>query len=164
MIPAVPVLYNGWTKETVVKYETLQQLWYSKKIAGEIINACKNEAKNPDHCIATISFIGKAESNAGKNMNKNNLVWFNDRKSYKDTKTNIKRFVIRYKKWWYKTTWPRDFYSPRWEVSKTWYCTSEKSSKSKVGCPNGLKISLEFFNNYILKLWKSMKSLQKKSE
>lgn len=51
-----------------------------------------------------------------------------------------------YLEYWHRTKGPRDFYPPKGKYSRTRYCTSEHSSRSRVGCPNGLKNSTKAFS------------------
>lgn len=136
---------TAWTNETSKKYQKLLKLGYDKDLAKYMINWCKAQSTNPAHCVITAWFIGKNESNAGQNANKNNVWWIDPGVTYKSKEANFDRWLKSYLKHWFKTTHPIDFYPPAGKKSLTNYCTDEVSSHSSVGCPRWLEISTKAF-------------------
>jgi hypothetical protein len=61
--------------------------------------------------------------------------------SYKSYEDGMDAWVAIYNKYWYKAQSASFFYSPNGKLPPSRYCTSEHSSNSSVGCPNGLKIA-----------------------
>ena len=133
--------YNTeWSKSTHVLQDKMVKLGFSKKLSAYIINGCKAETANPKRCVTTATFIAKNESGAGKTDSYNNVFGFRGKK-FVSEEDAVDEFIIRYNKYWYNSPKPEHYYPPKGKTAKTWYCTDEKSSNSKVGCPNGLKIS-----------------------
>jgi len=139
---------SNWTKATYAKLAKMEKVGYERKFATYIINRCKETARDPNKCVNTASFIGKAESNAGRDAYQNNVFGINEGKSYKSKEANFERWLKSYNKWWYKSPLPEHYYPPKGKVSKTRYCTDEHSSKSAVGCPNGLRIATQTYNYF----------------
>lgn len=137
---------NWWTKATYKKLEKMQKIGFEKSLATYIINWCKRTARDPNKCVTTASFIGKAESNAGRDAYMNNVFGINEGKTYKTKEANFDRWLKSYNKYWYKSPLPEHYYPARGQVSKTRYCTDENSSRSAVGCPNGLRIATQTYN------------------
>lgn len=136
-----------WTEKTVNLQNKMIKLWYSKDLSRRIIDTCKLKAKDPRHCVVTASFIGKAESNAWQNAYKNNVFGINIKHiTYKTEQDNLEIWMKSYNKKWYTMRHPNKFYSKRWTLPYTHYCTSETSSNSKVWCPRWLEISTQAFN------------------
>jgi len=129
------------------KTKALIDAWINKNLAKEIVNVCKELAKNPVHCIKYASAVSSAESGWWKKCYKNNCfgikawsVW------YKNLNDWVIDWVTRYNKYWYKATSMSQFYSPKWKLPYFRYCTSEHSSWSKIWCPFWLKHSSSTFN------------------
>ena len=135
-----------WTKETYKLNNKLQELWMDNNLSEYVINKCKETAKNPRQCVITASMIAKAESNMWKNAYKFNVWGINEWKKYPSVYKNFDRWLKSYNKHWFKSPLPSHYYSKRWKVSKTRYCTSENSSKSNIWCPNWLKHSTYIYN------------------
>jgi len=135
-----------WTKQTYTKQTKLESLWFSRELAHYIIKRCKETAKNPENCVIIAWFIGKNESNAGKNAYNHNVWWFNEGKSYKSDEENFERWLKSYNKYWLNQTLPKHFYSERGKLPRTRFCTSEESSSSTIGCPNWLKNATVAYN------------------
>lgn len=98
----------------------------------------RQEAKNKEHCIKTGLSIAYAES------------------SWKDYQTPFwlqstdkwyEKWVSSYLKYWYTSTNWHFFYGDYGELWRSHYCTSEESSGSSYGCPNGRKNFDVTFNN-----------------
>lgn len=130
---------SEWTKQTHEKQEKLKRLGFSDTLSHYIIKRCKQTAKNPSNCVIIAGFIGKNESNAGRNAYNHNVWGINEGKTYKTDEENFDRWMKSYNKWWFSQKFPSHFYSERGKLPRTMYCTSEESSNSKVGCPFGLR-------------------------
>lgn len=123
----------------------LVSLWIQEDIAKVVVKECKKQTKDPRHCVEMLSSILWSESSGGNQCNANNctgMQWWS--RVYKTKTEGIKDWIQIYNKYWYKAEWMSFFYSPRWQLPKSRYCTSEYSSNSKIWCPNGLKNSSEF--------------------
>lgn len=130
---------GGWSKSTYVLQDKMREVGYSDELSESIINECKKSAKNPRNCVIIASFVGKAESNAWRAKNGNNVFWVMGKK-YASKEDSVKEFVKKYEKYWYNQRNPSSFYSAVPNVKpKTYYCLSERSSKSLTHCPNGSK-------------------------
>ena len=92
-----------WTKNTYYWQYKLVKLGYKKTLANYVINKCKYNSKNPEHCIITAGFIGYAESTAGQSAFKNNAWGINEGKAYNSLGENFDRWLKSYTKYWYKT-------------------------------------------------------------
>jgi len=93
------------------------------------IECNKQKTKNIHNCIKTTLAVNYAESTWNIPVN----FWIRAKDN------NIKWFVTRYNKFWYKAKEWSFFYGSDWKVWKSHYCTSEKSSWSVKWCPNGEK-------------------------
>lgn len=129
------------------KNKVLIDAWINKNLAKEIINVCKELAKDPVHCIKYASSVSSAESGWWKSCYKNNCFWI---KAWTIWFKTLNEWVIdwvnRYNKYWYKATSMSQFYAPKWKLPYFRYCTSENSSNSLKWCPNWLKHSSSTFN------------------
>lgn len=128
------------------KLKVLVQAWISSNLAKEIVNVCKNMAKDPIHCIKYASSVSSAESGWWKKCYKNNCFWIKSGTiGFKTLNEWVIDWVTRYNKYWWKATSMSQFYAPKGKLPYFRYCTSEYSSNSKIGCPNGLKHSTYTF-------------------
>lgn len=130
------------------KTQSIINRWIIKHIAKPLVSYCNKTARDPIHCIKWGSSIIWNESTGWQNCNNKNCTgmaggW----KSYNSYREWVEDWVDRYNKYWYKATNSHFFYWDRWELPKSRYCTSENSSKSKIGCPNGNKTAQQFFNS-----------------
>ena len=131
-----------WVHETSCKADckvkTLVKIWMNERIAWSLVYTCKDKANDPRHCIIVASAILKSESNLWKKCNGYNCFgmwgWSFKYKTYEEW---VEDFVRRYNKYWYKAKSASFFYPLKWWKSPSRYCTSEASSNSSVGCPNG---------------------------
>ena len=64
---------KNWTKATYAKLAKMEKIGYERSFATYIINRCKQTARDPNKCVNTATFIGKAESNAGRDAYQNNV-------------------------------------------------------------------------------------------
>lgn len=55
---------SKWTDSTHEIHRRLVSIGYEKDLATYMIDVCKSRAQNPRHCIVTMGFIGKNESQA----------------------------------------------------------------------------------------------------
>jgi len=129
------------------KTKVLTGIWINQILAKEIVNVCKELARNPIHCIKYASAISSAESGWWKKCYKNNCFWI---KAWSIWYKNLNEWVIdwvtRYNKYWWKATSMSQFYSTNGKLPYFRYCTSEHSSWSKVWCPFWLQHSSATFN------------------
>lgn len=133
-----------WTTSTYALRDRMKEVGFSSNLATYVIYRCKATAYNPRHCVETATFIAKAESGCGKNA-KNNNVWGMRTRSFASKEEAFERWLKSYNRFWHRTEGPVDFYPLRGQTSKTYYCTDERSSGSKVGCPNGRRIAEEAY-------------------
>ena len=144
---ATKVASAEWTEATTQRLNKLVEIGMPKDIATSLITHCKATAKDPVHCIKIGASILGAESSLGNRCYKNNCFWILAWKiSYDNKDVGVKEWVSKYNKWWYKQKNPDWFYSTRWNLPITRYCTSEESSWTKVGCPNGNKNAWKVWN------------------
>ena len=135
----------SWTKETFALQKKIVQMGVSVPLAMTIINECKRTAIDPRKCVKTAVAIYGNESGFWKHC-KNNSCYGVISKSYKNVHEATKDWVRRYNLYWYKHNWAFFFY---WSKGKLWaslYCTSEESSWSKLGCPNGARTFTYFYS------------------
>lgn len=129
-------------------YETPLEYWLSVTNNKDLVNWLRNEcqsATNPNHCFGVGMWIAKAESNY-----KGGDHWYFGMVGSKDK--SISRRVKSYNRYRYKADNWFFFYWDRGQLGKSHYCTSEESSNSKVGCPNG-KINFDSFYSEYYKLY-----------
>lgn len=127
--------------------EFWKSVWANENLVNELRDACQS-AKDPTHCFWVGLSISNAESNMCKAKSSHwcfGLVWSKEKSAY--------RWVKSYNKYRYKATNWFYFYGDRWQLSKSRYCTSEDSSKSSVGCPNGKRHFDTIYNSYKTKVW-----------
>lgn len=133
--------------DATCKVNTLVSLGIEPRIAGSLVFSCKDKALDPRHCVIAWASIVKNESSGGKRCKNNNCFWIGGGKVKYDTVEKwVEDWVARYIKWWHKAQSASFFYPAKWQVSRSKYCTSEYSSDSSVWCPNGLRISQDFWN------------------
>ena len=139
--------WEFWTKETQSKYEKVVALGFNKEFTKALFEECKTTATDPSHCIKTGLFIAWAESSKATKCTYNNCTWmWGGGYHYKSIREWVQHFVWKYTRFWFRQANPDSFYPKKWKVSKTRYCTSEESSWTKVGCPNGNKHAWNVFN------------------
>ena len=120
------------------KVNTLVKLGMNEKIAWSLVYTCKDTAIDPRNCIIAGSSILKAESNLWKKCNGYNCFGMGGGShKYSSYEKWVEDWVKRYNKYWYKAKSASSFYPLKWWKSPSRYCTSEASSNSSVGCPNG---------------------------
>ena len=134
-----------WTKETFALQKRIVKLWVSVPLAMTIINECKRTALDPRKCVKTAVAIYGNESGFGKHC-KNNSCYGVISKRYNNIHEATKDWVRRYNLYWYKHNWAFFFYGSKGKLWASLYCTSEESSWSKVGCPNGARTFTYFYN------------------
>lgn len=147
---------DKWSSNTRIdcdkdcKIKTLIDLGIRKEIAESLIINCKALAENPVLCIKIGASIVKNESGWGnkcRKYNQYNCMGLSVKDNYKSYNDGVLHWVWKYTKHWYKAKNMSYFYSPAWELPISWYCKSEESSNTAVGCPRWLKISQDFFNS-----------------
>lgn len=130
------------------KKKALVSAGITSALADSIISQCKASARDPVHCIKYSASVSVAESSGGKNCHKNGCFGIKSgRISYDSLDAGVADWVRRYNKYWYKATSVSNFYPARGAVSRFRYCTSEHSSNSSVGCPNGLAAAAKTFTS-----------------
>ena len=133
--------------DATCKVNTLVSLGIEPKIANLIVYTCKRKAIDPRHCIIVATSIMWAESSLWKRCSNYWCFWIRWWKvKYKSYEEWVEDFVNRYSKWWYKAQSASFFYPSAWQVSRSRYCTSEKSSWTDVWCPNGQKHAQSVWN------------------
>ena len=133
-------------ERTERKIQWVIKLGYREDPTRAIFNACKNKAKDPQHCLVVWLTLMHNESGSGQKSvactKRHNCLGVKSGKtSYKTYEDGMNAWVAIYNKYWYKAKWASFFYSQKWKLPPSRYCTSEHSSNSSVGCPNGLKIA-----------------------
>lgn len=129
------------------KIETLKSIGIRDEIAESLVYTCKIKAIDPRHCVIAWSSILKAESNLWTHCNGFNCFWmWWGAYKYKTYEEWVEDWVNRYTKYWYKAKSASFFYPSVWNKSPSRYCTSEESSWSAIGCPNGQKHSQSIWN------------------
>lgn len=128
------------------KIQWVLKLGYREDPVRAIFSACKNKAKDPVHCLVVWLTLMHNEAGAGQKSvactKRHNCLGVKSGKtSYKTYEDGMNAWVAIYNKYWYKAKSASFFYSPKWKLPPSRYCTSEHSSNSSVGCPNGLKIA-----------------------
>lgn len=140
-------VYKAPKCDVSCKISTLKKLGIRDEIARSIVTNCKELATDPVHCIKVASSIVTAESWGWTNCNGYNCFWmWGWGKKYKSYNDGVKDFVTRYNKYWYKAKSASFFYPSKWGVSPSRYCTSEHSSNSSKGCPNGQRHAQAIWN------------------
>lgn len=141
---------NFWTMERWVEYkiDKLIEVGIDKKLAQPLVENCKRMATSPVHCIIAWASVITAESGWKlKNCYHKNCTWLWAWWLWYDTyEAWIIDWIIRYNKYWYKAKSASFFYPSVGEKSRSRYCTSEHSSWSAVGCPNGQKSAQATWN------------------
>lgn len=137
--------------DTKCKTDQLITLGIRPEIASSLVTNCKALADNPVHCIKFWSSVIKNESGWGyhcwsKTGNKFNCSGMWGTANYKSYNDWVLHWIWKYNKYWYKAKSMSFFYSKAWSLPPSHYCTDEISSWTKVGCPNGLRNSTQFFN------------------
>lgn len=130
------------------KIKHLVDIWIDKKLAQPLVENCKRIATDARHCIIAGASVITAESGWKlKNCYHKNCTWLWAGKIWYETyEAGIIDWIIRYQKYWYKAKSASFFYPSVGEKSKSRYCTSEHSSWSAVGCPNGQKSAQSTWN------------------
>lgn len=144
---------QNWIKRTMKTHKLQQkliELWYSTWDSKIIIDWCKdieNKKYNARHCVALAAWVWISESSAWNKCYKNSCmgVMPNGKiKGYKNKKAMFKDWLIRYKKYWYKSH-PKDLYWNNWKPWKNRYCLSEYSTKTIWWCPAWFKNSFKVY-------------------
>lgn len=130
------------------KIDKLIEVGIDKKLAQPLVENCKRMATSPVHCIIAWASVITAESGWKlKNCYHKNCTWLWAWWLWYDTyEAWIIDWIIRYNKYWYKAKSASFFYPSVGEKSRSRYCTSEHSSWSAVGCPNGQKSAQATWN------------------
>ena len=131
-----------WRKDcdSVCKSLELQRLWIIEPIANSLITNCKALSSDPRKCIIIWASIVKNESGGWlqcKKSNKYNCMGLSVKADYKSYNDGVLHWIAKYEKHWYKAENSWFFYPDKWKVSPSRFCTSEYSSGSDIGCPNG---------------------------
>lgn len=126
-----------WSEATFEIHRRLVSLGYNGELAEYMVDQCKAETIDPRHCVVTMGFLGKNESQAGKTAHKNNVFGFRNT-HFPSTKAAVDAWIRNYKKKWYKTKGPGAFYSPKPGLPATRYCTDEVQPDGRIlpYCPN----------------------------
>ena len=133
-------------ERTERKIQWVIKLGYREDPVRAIFASCKNKAKDPVHCLVVWLTLMYNEAWAGQKSiactKRHNCLGVKSGKtSYKTYEDGMNAWVAIYNKYWYKAQSASFFYSQKWKLPPSRYCTSEHSSNSSVGCPNGLKIA-----------------------
>lgn len=131
------------------KINTLTWIWIRDEIAISLVDNCKLIAQNPVMCIKVWASIVMNESGGWykcRKANKFNCFWIMQNEDYKSYHDATLHFAWKFQKWWRNAKDMSFFYSPSWSLPRSRYCTSEDSSGSTIGCPNGLRNSTYYFN------------------
>lgn len=133
-------------ERTERKIQWVIKLGYREDPTRAIFAVCKDNAQDPVHCLTVALTLMLNESGAGQKSvactKRHNCLGVKSGKtSYKTYEDGMNAWVAIYNKYWYKAQSASFFYSPKWKLPPSRYCTSEHSSNSSVGCPNGLKIA-----------------------
>ena len=137
--------YSNWTSSTFKLRDKIIWIGVDIWLAEFIINECKATAKNPLKCVKTTVAIYGNESGFWAHC-LNNSCWGFIGYKYKSRNWAARWFITKYNRHWYTHTWGNFFYGWMGWLGKSWYCTSESSSSSPVGCPNGAKTFNYFYN------------------
>lgn len=144
-----PIKKDPVSCDSKCKIDQLITLGIRKEIASSLVINCKALADDPVHCIKFWASLVKNESWGGykcRSRNQYNCSGMDVSAQYKSYNDGILHWIGKYNKYWYKAKDMSHFYSVAWQLPPTRYCTSEDSSRSKVGCPYGLRNSTSFFN------------------
>ena len=136
---------SEWTKSTFDLQKKIVKMGVQLPIAKIMIDECKTTAKDPLKCIKTATAIYGNESGFGKHC-KNNSCYGVISKKYTSVGEATKDWIKRYNRLWSKHTWAFYFYGSKGKLWASHYCTEERSSGSKVGCPTWAKIFAYFYN------------------
>lgn len=133
-------------ERTERKIQWVIKLGYREDPVRAIFAVCKDNAQDPVHCLTVALTLMHNESGAGQKSiactKRHNCLGVKSGKtSYKTYEDGMNAWVAIYSKYWYKAKWASFFYSPKGKLPPSRYCTSEHSSNSSVGCPNGLSIA-----------------------
>lgn len=133
-------------QRTERKIQWVLKLGYREDPVRAIFASCKNKAKDPQHCLVVWLTLIHNEAGAGQKSvactKRHNCLGVKSGKtSYKTYEDGMNAWVAIYNKYWYKAQSASFFYAPKGKLPPSRYCTSEHSSNSSVGCPNGLKIA-----------------------
>lgn len=122
------------------KKSIMLDIGITDELASSIVWRCKEMTRDPVHCIKYATSVSMAESSGGHHCHNGGCFGIHSGKiAYEHIDAGVVDWITRYNKYWYKARSVSDFYPPRGEWSKFRYCTSEHSSNSSIGCPNGLK-------------------------
>lgn len=127
-----------YANETPQEYAV--RLSNNSELVNQLWKECET-ASNQVHCFWIGMSIAKAESY--RQWGDHWYFWMvtsNDK--------SIERWVTSYNKYRYKAQDWYFFYWDKGSLGKSRYCTSEVSSNSKVGCPNGRKNFDSFYSEY----------------
>lgn len=150
--PFVRTESNSASKKTCnadCKIAKLIEIWIREEIAVSLVENCKLIAQNPVLCIKVWASIVMNESGWGykcRKANKYNCFGIMQNEDYKSYHDATLHFAWKFQKWWRNAKDMSFFYSPSWSLPRSRYCTSEDSSGSIIGCPNGLRNSTYYFN------------------
>lgn len=133
-------------ERTERKIQAIIELGYREWPVRAIFTVCKDSAQDPVHCLTVALILMHNESGAWQKSiactKRHNCLGVKSGKtSYKSYEDGMNAWVAIYNKYWHKAKWASFFYSPKGKLPPSRYCTSELSSNSSVGCPNGLKIA-----------------------
>lgn len=131
------------------KIKELIKIWVREEIADSLITNCKAIADDARKCVIVWASIVINESGWGykcRKANQYNCFWIMQNENYKSYHDATLHFAWKFQKWWRNAEDMSFFYSPRWSLPRSRYCTSEDSSGSTIWCPNWLRNSSLVFN------------------
>lgn len=131
------------------KIRELIKLGIRDEIASSLVINCKALTDDPRKCIIIGASIVKNESwwwYKCKKQNPYNCFGLSVKEDYKSYNDWVIHWIGKWNKYWHKAKDMNHFYSPAWKLPPTWYCTSEDSTRTEIGCPAGLKNTSIIFN------------------
>lgn len=133
-------------ERTERKIQWVIKLGYREDPVRAIFVSCKNKAKDPQHCLVVWLTLmhneaGAEQKSVACTKRHNCLGVKSGKTSYKTYEDGMDAWVAVYNKYWHTAKSASFFYAPKGKLPPSRYCTSEHSSNSSVGCPNGLKIA-----------------------
>lgn len=139
IISLLIILINSFkTNEVNANHNPYKIYWINREVPKFLYDnlkfECDKTAMNPKHCLKTWLSIAYAESTWGNwQAISYNYFWLTS------IDKSIWSWVMRYNKYWYKSTNWFFFYWDWWKLWASHYCTEEHSSWSNLWCPNWRK-------------------------
>lgn len=126
------VVVAFWNYEPKITYEGLIENSSMKppfKIYHQLKDECyAQDVRDKEHCIRYWLAVAYAESS---------WKYYNTPFGLQSAEKWYKKWVRSYNKYWYTATNAHFFYGDWGQYGRSHYCTSEESSGSNYGCPNG---------------------------